>query len=111
MEEAEHEFLRSIDLSVVMHDEKGAYGFPKMHVECDYKQPVRHEEWLDVELEISTDEKSIDYHCQFFAKGKLVAKGLIKVACCRFPPNDFPYPIPIPDQILKLLKPEAFAAN
>ncbi|MEM7314540.1 MAG: thioesterase family protein [Planctomycetota bacterium] len=107
LEEAEHEFLRSVDLSVVMYDDRGSYGFPKMSVQCDYKQPVRHEQWLDIELEISTDDdKSIDYRGQFFLDGKLVAKGAIKVACCRFPPNDFPYPIPIPDHILKVLKPE-----
>lgn len=105
MEEAEHEFLRANDLSVVMYDERGSYGFPKMAVNCSYHRPVKHEKWLDVELAISTsDQKTIDYACEFHCEGELIAKGTIKVACCRFPADgSFPFPIPIPDHILKVL--------
>lgn len=105
MEEAEHEFLRENGLSVVMYDDRGSYGFPKMAVNCEYRRPVRHEKWLDIELAVATpDGKSIEYQCRFFEEGELVAEGSIKVACCRFPQNgDFPFPIPIPDNILKIL--------
>lgn len=105
MEEAEHEFLRENGLSVVMYDERGSYGFPKMSVQCDYRRPVRHEKWLDVELDVVTpDGKCIDYQCRFLEDGELVAEGSIQVACCRFPKDGgFPFPIPIPDPILKIL--------
>lgn len=105
LEEAEHEFLRENGLSVVMHDERGSYGFPKMSAKCDYRRPVRHEKWLDIELNIATDDgKSITYDGKFFDDGDLIAEGHLQVACCRFPQDgSFPFPIPIPDPILKIL--------
>ena len=105
MEEAEHEFLRANEWSVVMDDADGYYGFPKMEVGCNYLRPVRLEKWLDIQLEIdSTDGKTIDYSCTFHSEEKLVARGHIKVACCRFPADGSnPFPIPIPDHIMSIL--------
>ena len=82
MEEAEHAFLRSHDLSVVMHDERGAYGFPKLSAACDYRRPVRHEEWLDIALEVETsDGKTINYRATIDHEGQRIAEGTIQVAC------------------------------
>ena len=106
MEEAEHEFLREHGLSVVMYDDKGSYGFPKIDVNCKYLKPVRLEKTLDISLHISTsDDKTIDYACDFGSEGNQVASGNIKVACCRFPADgSSPFPIPIPDHILSIIK-------
>lgn len=100
MEEAEHEFMRSRGLSVVMHDEKGAFGFPKLSARCDYTRPVRHEQTLDIQLTVTSDDgKTITYDCHFFCEGEAVAAGQLQVACCRFPEDGPPYPIPIPDSV------------
>ena len=111
LEEAEHEFLRAHGLSVVMHDDRGAYGFPKTSVHCDYRRPVRLEQWLDIELDIATpDGKAIVYEGRFRESDRLVAEGTIHVACCRFPADGGPpFPIPIPNHILKILGSELVA--
>ena len=104
MEEAEHEYLRSRGLSVVMHDEKGSFGFPKMSARCDFARPVKHEQLLDITVSITADDgKTITYDCEFHCEGTAVAAGQLKVACCRFPGDSPPYPIPIPDSIITAL--------
>ena len=105
MEEAEHEFMRTRGLSVVMHDDKGAFGFPKMSAKCDFSRPVRQEQVLDIELTVNSDDgKTIAYDCQFHCEGQPVAKGQLRVACCRFPQDGLPYPIPIPDDVCAALE-------
>ena len=105
LEEAEHEFLREHGLCVVMYDERGSYGFPKLSAECHFRRPVRCETWLQIELEVSTpDLKTIQYVGRITdSEGTLVAEGKLKVACCRFPAEGFPFPIPLPDHVLEIL--------
>ena len=47
MEQTEYAFLRSLGLSIVMHDEKGVFGFPRRSTEIEVHQPAQ----LDDELE------------------------------------------------------------
>jgi YbgC/YbaW family acyl-CoA thioester hydrolase len=110
MEEAEHEFMRSRGFSVIMHDNKGAFGFPKMSAKCDFSRPARQEQTLDIEMTVSSsDGKTITFDCQFACEGEPVAKGQLKVACCRFPGDGRPYPIPIPEVVLSALETESAA--
>ena len=110
LEEAEHEFLRQHGLCVVMHDERGAYGFPKLSAECHFRRPVRCETWLQIDLTVSTpDQKTIEYLGRIVdSDGALIAEGQLKVACCRFPDEGFPFPIPLPDHVLEVLAAPAF---
>ena len=41
MEAAEHAFLRSLGLSVVMEIDGGKYGLPRVSASCDYLKPAR----------------------------------------------------------------------
>ena len=41
MEAAEHAFLRSLGLSVVMEIDGGNYGLPRASAACDYLRPAR----------------------------------------------------------------------
>ena len=101
MEEAEHEFLRSLGLDVVMHDAKGTYGFPKLSAECRYRRPVAYGTELTIQMRVQADDgKTIEYQCQMFDQEQLVAEGCIRVACCRFRGHEFPYAIPLTDEIL-----------
>ena len=56
MEEAEHEFLRSRGLSVVLDDPKGKLGFPKMKATCDYKRPAMYEEVIDIDVVVKCED-------------------------------------------------------
>ena len=87
MEEAEHAFLRSRDLSVVLDDEKGKLGFPKMAANCDYKRPARYEEMVDINVTVSCDDgKSVTYECEFRSKDELLATGKLRQGK---PPNKY----------------------
>lgn len=104
MEEAEHAFLRSRGLSVVLDDEKGKLGFPKMYANCDYKRPVRYEDVVDIEVQIRCDDgKTITYDCVFSAGEERLGAGKLRVAFCRFPTDKPPYAVPIPDSVMQAL--------
>src|SRR5947209_18751645 len=74
MESAEHEFLRSRGLSVAMDWEGDHIGFPRVSASCDFQSPVRFEDVLDIEIELTRlGSKSVRYTCTFSHTGKLVA--------------------------------------
>lgn len=104
MEEAEHEFLRSRGLSVVLDDEKGKLGFPKMEATCSYKRPAQYEEVIDVAVSIKCDDgKSVVYDCEFTSNGEKIGGGRLRVAFCRFPIDKPPYAVLITDDVMKKL--------
>ena len=104
MEEAEHAFLRSRGLSVVLDDARGKLGFPKVSAHCDYKRPASYEELIDIEMTISSpDGKTVNYDCEICSAGQTIATGTIVVAFCRFPADKPPYPLPITDEVMEKL--------
>jgi YbgC/YbaW family acyl-CoA thioester hydrolase len=102
MEETEYEFLRSRNLSVVLSDDKGRIGFPRLSSELEILQPVRFEDQLLVTLQLSTcDGKKLGYDFQIHQQSnqEQVARARFTMACCRFPGNQLPYAILIPEWI------------
>ncbi|MBL9083849.1 MAG: acyl-CoA thioesterase [Planctomycetales bacterium] len=100
MEEAEHEFLRARDLSVLMHDEVGAISWPRVAVKCDYTSPVKFEDVLDVDVSLTrVGEKSVTYAFAFSCESRAVARGEITAVCCRVGENIAPKSISIPEDI------------
>jgi 4-hydroxybenzoyl-CoA thioesterase/acyl-CoA thioester hydrolase len=86
MEAAEHEFLRSRGLSVVLEWEGERIGFPRVSATCDFIAPVRFEDVLDVTVRIDRmGTKSITYAIEFFHQGTLAARGSITCVCCLVP--------------------------
>ncbi|MBT3667533.1 MAG: acyl-CoA thioesterase [Opitutae bacterium] len=89
MEICEHEFLRSLGLSVDMEDENGRFGWPRVKTSCRFKRPLRFEEEVEVKLIISEIcDRSIVYTFQFWKHegGEHVkaAEGETVAACVRF---------------------------
>ena len=50
VETAEHSFFRTLGHSIVMHDRTPPIGWPRVHVECDYRKPLRFEDVMEVHL-------------------------------------------------------------
>jgi acyl-CoA thioester hydrolase len=105
MESVEHEFLRSLGLSVLGEDETGGstgltgapVSWPRVSASCDYQSAVRFEDVLDVSLRISRlGAKSVTYEFEFACAGRPVANGRTVAVCCRFPAGGAPESIPIP---------------
>ena len=91
MEICEHEFLRSLGLSVDMEDENSRFGWPRVKTSCRFKRPLRFEEEVEVKLIITEiRDRSVSYAFQFWKEenGERVkaAVGEVVAACVRFDP-------------------------
>lgn len=100
MEQAEHELLRHLGLSVHMADEHGTLSFPRVATRCDYQRAVKFEDVLDIEVTIvRLGKKSVTYECTFSQNGRPVASGQTTTVCCRFQADGTPKSIDIPAEI------------
>jgi acyl-CoA thioester hydrolase len=97
MEQAEHELLRSLGLSVAAHDDEGEIGWPRISATCEFLNPARFEEVLDVQVTIDRlGRKSITYAFSFTRDGTAVARGSMTSVCCRLRTGQAPQGIEIP---------------
>jgi 4-hydroxybenzoyl-CoA thioesterase/acyl-CoA thioester hydrolase len=104
MEEAEHEFLRHLGLSVLARDEQGTISWPRVAARCDYQSAVRFEDVLDIEIRIvRVGKKSVTYEFSFSHDAIAVATGQMTSVCCRFKPDGVPKSVDIPAWIRQKL--------
>jgi acyl-CoA thioester hydrolase len=84
METAEHAFFRSLGFSIVTTQTDPPVGWPRVHASCDFKQPLKFEDEVEVRLLVLEKRtKSLDYQFQFRRAGDpaLVAVGRLTVVC------------------------------
>jgi len=86
MEAAEHEFFRSLGFSVVTRQVDPPLGWPRVHAECDYQQPLYFEDEFEVHMLVSEKKsKSLSYVFRFRklnAQPQVeVARGSLTVVC------------------------------
>ena len=86
LETAEHGFFRSLGFSVVMDNTSPPVGWPRVHAECDYLQPLRFEDEVEIHMLISEKKtKSLSYVFRFrklnAAPPVEVARGALTVVC------------------------------
>ena len=100
MEAAEHAFLRSLGLSVVMEWEGEAIGFPRVSASCDYLSPARFQDVLEVTVAVERlGRSSITYAFHFFKGTEAVARGRITAVFCYVGPDRRLESRDIPDAI------------
>ena len=87
MEQAEHAFFRSLGYSVHTQTDDGWISFPRVSVQCEYEQPLRFEDEVEVHLLVrKLKEKSIAYDFVFRKLGDqpvVVARGSAIVGCAK----------------------------
>jgi YbgC/YbaW family acyl-CoA thioester hydrolase len=83
MEVAEHAFFRSLGLSVLTESNGGTISWPRVHVDCSYKTPLRFEDEFDVHLLVREKKRSsITYEFRFLKNGsERVATGSVTTVC------------------------------
>jgi len=86
METAEHGFFRSLGHSVVMDQFDPPLGWPRVRAECEYRQPLRFEDEVEIHLLVSDKKsKSLSYIFKFRklngAAPVEVARGSLTVVC------------------------------
>ena len=106
MEETEYAFLRSRGLRVVLYDERGTMGFPRLNVRLEIHQPLTFEEQIDIAMRlVEIDGKQITYEFDLLNEdGVIAVEGRFQVACCRFPDRKPPFAILIPDFVTSALQ-------
>ena len=106
MEEAEHEYFRSLGLSIMQPQEDGRYiGWPRVSASCSFEKPTYYEDRLEVRLDIERiGVKSLTLIIEFYKEGTRIASGRMKTACCLCGVDVPLESIPIPDSYLDLLK-------
>jgi 4-hydroxybenzoyl-CoA thioesterase/acyl-CoA thioester hydrolase len=104
-EEAEHELLRSLGLSVLMQDEQGPLSWPRVAVKADFQGAVRFEDELDIAVTVARlGEKSVTYHFDFTHDGRAVATAETTAVCCRLSATSPPCSTPIPPHVADKLR-------
>ena len=86
METAENGFFRSLGYSLVMNHFETPLGWPRVHAECDYRQPLRFEDEVEIHLlVVNKKSKAISYRFKFTKingpERIEVARGSLTVVC------------------------------
>lgn len=106
MEQAEHELLRGVGLSVFMNVDGQKITWPRVSSRCDFRSMARFEEVLEIAAGISRlGEKSITWSFQFTVGARDVAAGEITAVCCRVETGGGLTSTPIPPLFQSKLRP------
>ena len=99
MEEVEHAFWRSLDLTVYLRDVEPHISWPRVATGCEYFFPLHFEDEVDLALRVTkVGQKSLIYEVEFRRSGERCAIGLVTAVCCATKPGSFT-PTPIPNVI------------
>ena len=100
MEQAEHEFWRSLGTSVMAEDAEGTLSWPRVAASCDYQRPLRFEEWFQIAVSVERlGTKSVTFLFEFQHQNEAFAVGHITVVCCRVAHGQAPQAVPTPDDL------------
>ena len=104
MEEIEHAFWRSLDLTVYLREADPYLSWPRVATGCEYFAPLHFEDEVDLALRVTkVGQKSLSYEVQFRRSGERCATGLVTAVCCATKPGSF-LPTPIPAAIRSKLE-------
>ncbi len=106
MEQAEHDFFRSLGLTIVNTQADGAIlGWPRVSANCRFQSPARYDDVLNVCLTVQRiGIKSLTYDVYFELDGRAVAHGTMKTVCCRVEHGQGLQSVEIPAEYLAKLE-------
>ena len=86
METAEHAFFRSLGFSIVTQQVDPPVSWPRVHASCDFKQPLRFEDEVEIQLLVTEKKtKSLTYSFRFRKLNTEppleIATGKVTVVC------------------------------
>jgi acyl-CoA thioester hydrolase len=106
MEETEHEYFRSLGLSIMERRDDGTYiGWPRVSASCSFEQPAFYEDVLQVRLDVERiGVKSLTMAIEFWKGDQRIAAGRMKTACCVCGTDVDLQSIAIPDRYLQVIQ-------
>lgn len=89
MEQVEHDFFRSLGLSIVTTLEDGTVvGWPRVSASCRFESPARYDELITATLTVQRiGVKSLTFDVVFSRGETVLARGSMKTVCCRLRPG------------------------
>src|SRR5215212_2450690 len=106
MEEVEHNFFRSVGLSVSMQHDGMHVGWPRVSTSCEFFGPIRFEDEVELRMRVvKLGDKSFSYEVDFVLNGRRMALGKTTSVCCELRPDGTMKSIPIPDALRSKLTP------
>lgn len=107
METAEHELMRALGTSVHVTDADGrVIGWPRVEARCEYLAPVHFGDVVEIVLRVARKgARSMTYDAEFFARGRMCARGRMTSVCCVLNDPGGLKPIPIPEPLASGLAP------
>jgi YbgC/YbaW family acyl-CoA thioester hydrolase len=105
MEEAEHEYFRSLGLSIMHHQPDGTVlGWPRVSASCNYSAPAHYEETIEARLDVErVGMRSVTYVIEFWRGDVKLATGRMKTACCICHANGTLTSVDLPDNYRALI--------
>ena len=109
METAEHGFFRSLGFSVVTENTDPPIGWPRVHAECDYLQPLRFEDEVEIHMLVSEmKSKALSYVFRFRKLNALppveIARGKLTVVCVTHNFEGEMEAVPIPEALAEKIE-------
>ena len=100
MEQAEHEMLRGLGLSVVDQFDGRWISWPRVRAACDFRKPARFEDELEIEVQVRRiGQRSVTYGFVFRGAEGIVAEGEVTAACCETENRQIKGSVPIPEAV------------
>lgn len=100
MEEAEHALWREVGLSIA----GGGLGWPRVTAYCEYKQPLRFEDEIEVKVRAGFGRRRIQYGFIISPGVTVAATGVITSVCTRTDAKGSLKTVDIPTEILERLR-------
>ncbi len=99
MEQAEHDYFRSLGLSIVTHtDDGGTFGWPRVMAKCRFESPARYDDIIELRLKVTRrGVKSLTYSCEFWRDDTRLATGEMKTVSCKVKPGEKLTSVEIPE--------------
>ena len=109
MEVTEHAFFRAIGFSVSSENSPIKVGWPRVHVECDFKHPLKFEDEVEVHLLVrEKKEKGLTYDFIFRrvspGPNVEVGRGRVAVVCVKRSGNGKMKAVRIPEAIASAIE-------
>lgn len=109
MEQVEHDFFRSLGLSIVTTLADGTVvGWPRVSASCRFESPARYDEFITANLTVQRiGVKSLTFDVVFSRGETVLARGSMKTVCCRLRPGHQLESMEIPQLFLDCIQEHA----
>ena len=100
MEQAEHDYFRSLGLSIVTQTpDGGTIGWPRVMAKCRFEAPAKYDDLIELRLTVvRRGVKSLTYSCEFWCGETRLAIGDMKTVSCTLKPGEKLQSIEIPTE-------------